>query len=103
MSIYTTSDGERQIGLARVITDYARFAYLADVFVLNEHRGQGLGVWLIDCVINCPALADNTTRLLFTRDAHGLYKKFGFEPINSERAMMSRQTPDWWPEELIGE
>ena len=101
--LYDVNNGERQIGLARIVTDYARFAYLADVFVLDNYRGQGLGVWLVDCVINCPALADNTTSLLFTRDAHALYKKFGFEPANAERAMMRRQTPAWWRAELISE
>ncbi len=101
--LYDQSNGERQVGLARVVTDYARFAYLADVFVLNEHRGQGLGVWLIECIVNCPALADNTTCLLFTRDAQGLYKKFGFAPANLERTMVRRQTPGWWREELISE
>ena len=85
------------------VTDYARFAYLADVFVLHDYRGQGLGVWLIDCVVNCPALADNSYFSLGTRDAHGLYAKFGFEPVNAERGMARRQMVGWWREELISE
>ena len=101
--LYDEGSGGGQVGLARVVTDYARFAYLADVFVLREHRGQGLGVWLIDCVMDCPAYVDNSFFLLGTRDAHKLYTKFGFEPINAERMMARRRNLDWWREELISE
>ena len=71
-------DGESQIGFARVITDHATFAYVADVFVLESHRGQGLGVWLMEVVRGHPDLQRFRRWLLATRDAHGLYRKVGF-------------------------
>ena len=77
-----------QAGFARAITDYATFAYLADVFVLPEHRGHGLGVWLIECVRAHPALQGLRVWRLATADAHGLYEKHGFRaPSHPERMM----------------
>ena len=67
-----------QIGFARVVTDYATFAYLADVFVLPEERGKGLGRWLVESILAHPALQGLRRWLLGTRDAHGLYRKLGF-------------------------
>jgi GNAT superfamily N-acetyltransferase len=67
-----------QVGFARVITDRATFAYLCDVYVLAEHRGKGLGKWLIDTVTAHPDLQGLRRFQLVTRDAHGLYKQFGF-------------------------
>ncbi|MBV7332923.1 GNAT family N-acetyltransferase [Chloroflexi bacterium TSY] len=97
-------DGHHQIGFARVITDYATFAYLADVFVLQEYRGKGLGIWLIDCVTNCEALDGIRTFTLATRDAHGLYQKFGFETaVNSERWMSLKYEIPWYQPELVVE
>jgi GNAT superfamily N-acetyltransferase len=66
------------IGFARVITDYAVLYYLCDVFVLENHRGKGLGKWLIETVINSPYLK-NLKGFLNTKDAHSLYNKFGFK------------------------
>jgi GNAT superfamily N-acetyltransferase len=74
-------DGRRQVGLARVITDSATFAYLCDVYVLAECRGRGLGRWLMECVMGHPALAELRRFSLVTRDAHGLYRPFGFAPL----------------------
>ena len=71
--------GGRQIGFARVVTDYSTFAYLADVFVLPEWRGQGLGVWLMREIISHRELQGLRRWLLVTRDAHDLYRRFGFE------------------------
>jgi len=71
-------DGDRQIGLARVITDRATFAYLCDVYVLEEFRGKGLGTWLIEVVLRHPDLEGLRRFSLVTRDAHRLYEKFGF-------------------------
>ncbi len=71
-------DGRTQIGFARVITDYATFAYLADVYVLEQYRGQGLGTWMVDCIMAHPDLQGLRRWCLLTRDAHGLYRKFGF-------------------------
>lgn len=77
--------GDEPVGCARVVTDGVAIAYLADVFLLPEHRGNGLGKWLMETIIGHPELA--TVRwLLHTRDAHGLYRQFGFEPAG-ERVM----------------
>ena len=93
----------KQIGFARVVTDYTSFAYLADVFVLPNQRHQGLGVWLIDCVINCPVLQTIRSFLLATRDAHGLYRKFGFANADERRFMVKRYEIPWRNQELIQE
>lgn len=79
---------DTQIGFARVITDRATFAYLADVFVLAEHRGAGLGTWFMSVLFAHPELQGLRRFSLATRDAHGLYEKFGFtRPKNPDRLM----------------
>ncbi len=81
-------DGDAQVGFARAITDRATFAYLADVYVLESHRGGGLSVWLMECVMAHPELQGLRRWSLVTKDAHGLYRKFGFEiPARPERHM----------------
>jgi GNAT superfamily N-acetyltransferase len=81
-------EGGSQIGLARVITDLATFAYLCDVYVLPERRGLGLGRWLMQCVMDHPGLAGLRRFVLVTRDAHELYRPFGFtEPARPETYM----------------
>lgn len=70
-----------QIGFARVITDRATYGYLADVYVLEDYRGHGLAVWLIECICAHPDLQGLRRFALATRDAHGLYAKFGFQPL----------------------
>jgi GNAT superfamily N-acetyltransferase len=87
-------DGERQVGFARVVTDYATLAYLADVFVLAEHRGRGLAKWLVECVVGHPELRGLRRWILATRDAHGLYAKFGFTPLKKPEIFMERHNPD---------
>ena len=77
--LYHHGEQETQVGFARVVTDYVTIAFLADVFVLEPHRGQGLGVWLAESVVGLPELARVRRWLLGTRDAHELYRKFGFE------------------------
>jgi len=74
-------EGRAQVGFARVITDRATFAYLADVFVLESHRGRGLAVWLMEVIMEYPDLRGLRRWILMTRDAHGLYRKFGFREI----------------------
>ena len=69
---------EEQVGFARVLTDYVVLAFLADVFVLETHRGRGLGAWLVEVVTSLPELRPIRRWLLGTRDAHDLYRKFGF-------------------------
>jgi len=68
----------RQVGFARVVTDHATVAYLADVFVLEAERGKGLGRWLVESILDHPGLQGLRRWLLGTRDAHGLYCKLGF-------------------------
>lgn len=78
----------QQIGLARVVTDYVRMAYIADVFILEEHQGAGLGKQLIETILTYPDLAECTRWMLLTKDAHGLYQQYGFvEPSNPEMYM----------------
>jgi GNAT superfamily N-acetyltransferase len=84
----------RQIGFARVITDSATFAFLADVFVLAEHRGAGLGKWLIECVVSHPELQGLRRWVLGTRDAHGLYRQFGFTLLKRPEIFMEIFKPD---------
>ena len=86
--------GSRQIGFARVVTDTATFAYLADVFVLPEHRGAGLGKWLIECIVSHPELQGLRRWMLGTRDAHGLYRQFGFTPPKHPEIFMEIVDPD---------
>lgn len=86
--------GEQQVGFARVITDYATFAYLGDVFVLEDHRGLGLSKWLMQAVVEHPALQGLRRWMLLTRDAHDLYRKVGFTAPASPERYMERVFPD---------
>jgi len=70
-----------QVGFCRLATDMARFAWVSDVFVIDDYKGQGLGKWLMACVVGDPALATVDRWMLATDDAHGLYAQTGFEPI----------------------
>ncbi|HEY0159208.1 MAG TPA: GNAT family N-acetyltransferase [Thermoanaerobaculia bacterium] len=82
-------DGEAQVGFARVITDYATFGYLADVFVLPSHRGRGVSKALMAAIVAHPGLQGLRRWHLVTRDAQGLYAQFGFVPLDApERHMM---------------
>ncbi len=84
-------DGEAMIGFARVITDRATYAYLADVFVLPSHRGRGVSKQLMATILAHPELQGLRRWSLITRDAHGLYAQFGFEPLDApDRHMMKR-------------
>ena len=86
--VFGLYDGSRQIGLARVISDYAIFAYLCDLIVHEEYRGRGLGTWLLESIHSHPDLQGLRRWTLVTRDAHGLYDQFGWRPIyNPERWM----------------
>src|ERR1700689_377231 len=77
-----------QVGFARVVSDFATVAYLGDVFVLESHRGRGLSKWLMECVVEHPALQNLRRWILLTRDAHGLYAKFGFTPVKAPDSYM---------------
>ena len=89
---------EQQIGLARVITDQATFAYLSDVFVLEEFQGQGLGQWLVSCILAHPELQGLRRILLATQDAHGLYRKLGFSELAQPEQMMEIRNSALGPE-----
>jgi GNAT superfamily N-acetyltransferase len=82
-----------QIGLARVVTDYATFAWLADVFVSALWRGRGLGVWLVETAMGCPELQGLRNVVLATADAHELYRRFGFTEPPPGRLML-KHDPD---------
>ena len=87
-------EGERQIGFARVVSDFATFAYLADVFVVESHRGRGLARRLMDAVDAHPRLQGLRRWMLVTRDAHGLYARYGFTPLAAADRVMERHAPD---------
>jgi GNAT superfamily N-acetyltransferase len=91
-------EGGAQVGFARVVTDRAAFGYLADVFVLDEHRGGGLGKWLIETVLAHPDLQGLRRIVLGTQDAHSLYERYGFKPADASRIM----TLDKPAQELYG-
>jgi GNAT superfamily N-acetyltransferase len=82
--------GETMVGCARAVTDFARFAYLSDVFVEPDHRGHGLGRWLVQTMIEHPAVP-RVRWVLHTDDAHGLYREFGFEA--ADETVMQRAKP----------
>jgi GNAT superfamily N-acetyltransferase len=86
--------GRQQVGFARVVTDYATFAWLCDVFILESHRGEGLGKRLIESVVSHPELGGLQLFILATRDAHELYHRYGgFEQVESAEKLMVRRGP----------
>lgn len=85
--------GGEMVGFGRLVTDYATFAYLRDVFVLPDHRGRGLSVWLATQIRRHPELATVTTWMLATRDAHAVYAKAGFAPVPHPEYYMSLPKP----------
>ncbi|MBI3546471.1 MAG: GNAT family N-acetyltransferase [Gammaproteobacteria bacterium] len=90
----------RQIGFARVISDYASFAYLADVFILEAFRGRGLAAWLVENILRHPDLQGLRRWSLATRNAHELYAKFGFTPLKHPEIFMEIHRPDIYKEQL---
>ena len=84
----------KQVGFARVISDYATYAYIGDVFVLDSFRGRGLGKWLMECIMQHPQLQGLRRWSLVTRDAHGLYAQLGFEPLKKPQNYMELHRPD---------
>jgi GNAT superfamily N-acetyltransferase len=81
--------GRDQIGFSRAVTDYTVFSWIADIVVAAEHRGQGLGKWIMQCMVDHPAIR-GTQLVLQTRDAHALYEKYGF---SKSLALMSTPVP----------
>jgi GNAT superfamily N-acetyltransferase len=84
----------KQVGFARVISDFATYAYLGDVFILNEYRGRGLGKWLMECVMQHPRLQGLRRWTLLTRDAHRLYAEFGFTALKTPDRYMELHNPE---------
>jgi GNAT superfamily N-acetyltransferase len=94
--------GDHQVGFARVITDYATFAWIADVFILDSFQGKGLGTWLMQVIIAHPELQGFRRWVLATKDAHELYRKLGFTELKLPERWMERhdpntqERPDYW-------
>lgn len=86
--------GERQVGFARVVSDQATFAYLGDVFVIEEFRGQGLSKWLMQVIVDYPDLQGLRRWVLATRDAHGLYRQFEFAELRFPERWMEKTAPN---------
>jgi len=93
---------DQQVGFARVVTDFATFAWIADVFILEEHRGQGLAEWLMKSILSHPELQGFRRWVLATKDAHELYRKFGFQELKRPERWLERpdpqmqEAPDYW-------
>lgn len=93
---------DQQVGFARVVTDFATFAWIADVFILEEHRGQGLAKWLMKSILSHPELQGFRRWVLATKDAHELYRKFGFQELRRPERWLERpdpqmqEAPDYW-------
>jgi GNAT superfamily N-acetyltransferase len=93
---------KQQIGFARVVTDFATFAWIADVFILAAHRGQGLSKWMMESILSHPELQQFRRWVLATKDAHDLYRKFGFHELKRPERWMERpdpqmqEAPDYW-------
>ncbi|UTV30543.1 GNAT family N-acetyltransferase [Photobacterium atrarenae] len=92
-------EADQQVGFARLITDKATFAYLADVFIVESHQGQGLSKWLIEHIVAHPELQGLRRMVLATRDAHGLYAQFGFKAIENPEIFMQIWQPDVYRDE----
>ena len=86
--------GERQIGFARVVSDKATFAYVGDVFVIEEFRGRGLSKWLMQVIVEHPELQGLRRWVLATRDAHGLYRQFDFAELRFPERWMEKTAPN---------
>jgi len=86
--------GENQVGFARVVTDYATFAYLGDVFILPEYQGNGLGKLLMQAILEHPDLQGFRRWILATKDAHGLYEKFEFSALRHPERWMEKTAPN---------
>lgn len=93
---------DQQVGFARVVTDFATFAWIADVFILEEHRGQGLAKCLMESILSHPQLQGFRRWVLATKDAHELYRKFGFQELRRPERWLERpdpqmqEAPDYW-------
>jgi GNAT superfamily N-acetyltransferase len=92
--------GENLIGFARAVTDFSTFAYVADVFILEQYRGKGLSKWLMQTMIAHPQLQGLRRWALATRDAHGLYEKVGFKSLAKPDRWMEMHFPDVYKKDI---
>ena len=92
--VYENEKGENLIGFARVVSDYATFAYIGDVFIIKEFRGRGLSKWLMEIIVDHPDLQNLRRWILATRDAHALYEKFGFAALRFPERWMEKTAPN---------
>lgn len=101
---YGLYEGPSQLGFGRLITDYATFAYVGDIFILASHRGQGLSKWLVECMLSDPEVQGLRNWTLYTKDAQSLYARFGFRPPEDPLSVMTikkknpygaDQPPEW--------
>ena len=91
--VFGLYDGPRQIGLGRVVSDYAIFAYLCDVFIHEDYRARGLGKWMIETIMSHPDLQGLRRWTLATRDAHGLYRQYGWNSLSDPAGWMEILRP----------
>ena len=91
--VFGVYEGNKQIGLGRVVSDYSVFAYLCDVFIHEDYRAHGLGKWLIETIMDHPDLKHVRRWVLVTNDAHGLYRQFGFTSIEDPEHWMQKIKP----------
>ena len=88
---YGTYHNKKQIGFCRIISDFVTFSYLLDVFIIEEYRDRGLSKCLMECVMKQSALGKTKTWMLKTADAHGIYKKFGFNLVSDPEMIMEKK------------
>ena len=91
---FSVWDGPKQIGFARVVTDYAVFGYIGDVFIIASCRGKGLGKWLMQCIMSHPDVKALKKLMLATTDAHSLYTQYGFTQLRHPEWVMERYNRD---------
>ena len=91
--VFGVYEGEKQVGIARVISDYSIFAYICDVFIHEDYRAHGLGKWLMETIMSHPDLQGLRRWTLVTRDAHGLYKQYGFDSLANPEGWMEILRP----------
>jgi GNAT superfamily N-acetyltransferase len=91
--VFGVYDGQRQVAMARVVSDYATFAWLCDVFVQEDYRGRGIGKWLVDSTLAHPNLQGIRRWVLITRDAGGLYAGYGYTSIHNPERWMEKFDP----------
>jgi len=93
-------ENDTQIGFARVISDKATIGYLGDVFILESHRGKGLSKWLMECIMKHPDLQGFRRWILLTRDAHDLYRKYGFIDLAKPQRYMELTNHDVYKKKI---